>query len=61
MGKTNRYQYKINYMVQYIDGKISYPIQNGNEIRNKYKIKKELLIEHSKIENKKKFKNVLYL
>lgn len=59
VGKTNRYQYKIGYIINTVYGKISYPIQNGNEIRQKYKIKKELLQVFPKIENRKKFKKYL--
>jgi hypothetical protein len=61
IGKTNKYIYKIGYIVNTIDGRYIIPIQNGNEIRQKYNIKKELLKVYPKIEEKRKSKKYLIL
>ena len=61
VGKKNKFKYKIGYIVDTIVGKYIIPIQNGNEIRQKYNIKKELLKIYPKLEEKKKFKKYLIL
>ena len=61
VGKNSKYKYKIGYIIDTIDGKISFPIQNGNEIRLKYNIKKELFRVYPKLEKEKKLKKYLIL